>query len=276
MQEESFFNQILEQAKKQRRKIGISIVFDLTPEIVKSLEKSKEIADVVIYGKEIPGFECVVMSGDKEIGERMVLDYQTRKIDQFVRGQIDDFGMVEQFKKSFNIDPSERRVDTALVAAPNGYEFFLIGGSNPDCQNLEEKKRHTDGVLWYLQEYFPGVKPKVAVMATCRPGSYGKDPVMSGTFDEAEAMVKYLNKKNIEAKNVHIEIEKAMEWGANVVLAARGAIGNQIFRVLYYLCKGKIYCCPTIFPSKGIYEDNSRNETDWYPHFVVAAAYANK
>lgn len=276
MTSESFFNQILSQARKKRRRIGIGIVFDLTPEILDSLKRGQEIADVVVYGREIQGFECVPMTGDKEIGEKMVLDYKSGKIDQFVRGQIDDFGTVEQFKKSFNIDPTEKRVDTALVVDLKGNEFFLIGGSNPDCQNIEDKKRHTDGVLWYLHEYFPSLKPKVAVMATCRPGSYGKDPVMSATYDEAESMVKYLNEKGIETKNVHIEIEKAMEWGANVIVAARGSIGNQIFRVLYYLCGGKIYCCPTIFPGKGIYEDNSRNETDFYPHIATAVAYANK
>jgi len=54
---------------------------------------------------------------------------------------------------------------------------------------------------------------KVAVMATCRHSSYGKDSVMSQTYDEAETVVKHLTAEGIEAKNVHIEIEAAKEWG---------------------------------------------------------------
>jgi len=37
---------------------------------------------------------------------------------------------------------------------------------------------------------------------------------------------------------------------------------------------GKNKLTPTIF-SKGSYEDNSRNEVDWYPHILFACALAN-
>ena len=109
-------------------------------------------------------------------------------------------------------------------------------------------------------------------MATCRPGSYGRDPVMSKSYDEAEAVVKHLTDKDVEAKNVHIEIENAVQW-ANVIMAANGTIGNQIFRAILYLGGGQNLACPTVFPGYGQYEDDSRNEQDWYPHIVAAAAY---
>ena len=111
-------------------------------------------------------------------------------------------------------------------------------------------------------------------MATCRPGSVGRDPVMTKTYIEAEAIVKHLKSLGYYAENVNIEIERAVKF-ANLVIPARGTIGNQIFRAIAYLSKGKILACPTYFPGKLIYEDDSRNETDWYPHILFAAALAN-
>ena len=86
---------------------------------------------------------------------------------------------------------------------------------------------------------------------------------------------KYLKRRNINTRNVNIEIEEAKKWGANLVLPARGMIGNQIFRTILYLGGGKNYFCPTIFSGKGVYADNSRNEKDWFYHLIFAQYLAN-
>jgi predicted methyltransferase MtxX (methanogen marker protein 4) len=121
----------------------------------------------------------------------MMQDFKSEKLDQLVRGQVDDLAMVEEGKKLFGIDPKLKRIDMALVRDDFNREWFLTGASNPDLQTLEEKIRVSTQLSKWLKETFK-IKPKIAVMATCRPGSYGKDPVMSQTFDEAEAVVKHL------------------------------------------------------------------------------------
>lgn len=278
---------ILSLAKKRRRRIGIAIL-KADQEIIGSLKRASEVAEVVVYGQSIEGFENVAPSpptplrqgeGGRrpgeglEVGVQMIRDYKEGKIDRLVRGQVDDLSMVEEAKELFGIDPKERRVDIVLMRDACGREFFLTGVSNPDLQTLEEKIRvSTESAKW-IKETF-GIDPKIAVMATCRPGSYGKDPVMSQTFDEAEAVVKHLQSLGYYAENVHIELERAVET-ANLIVPARGTIGNQIFRAVIYLGGGKNLACPTYFPGKLIYEDNSRNEQDWYPHIVFAAALAN-
>jgi predicted methyltransferase MtxX (methanogen marker protein 4) len=267
----SLFPTILKMAKKKRRTIGISIL-KTNPEITKSLKKAKSVADIVVYGAKIPGFKNVSGKG-MELGIQLIQDFKNGKIDQLVRGQVDDLGLVEEAKKLFGIDKNLRRIDLALVHDDFGREWFLTGASNPDLQTLEEKIRVSTELSKWLAETFK-IKPKIAVMATCRPGSYGKDPVMTQTFEEAEATVKHLKSLGYTAENVHIEIERAMEF-ANLVLPARGTIGNQIFRAIAYLSKGQILASPTIFPGKLVYEDNSRNEQDYYPHIIFAAALAN-
>jgi len=275
---QKLFDFILEKAKRQRRKIAIGIIQTEYPEIIESLKRAKEYVEVISVGKKIEGFECIPLKSDEEIGRKMVQMLKNGQIDQFVRGQIDDFGCVEEFKKEYGIDPEEKRLDLALLEDPKGHQFFLTMASNPDGQDLQDKLRFVDGITEWLSKEFK-IKPKVAVMACCRPESYGKDPVMTQTYDEAEAVVKHLEEKGIEAKNVNVEIEKAIEWGANLILPARGTIGNQIFRVLYYLCGGKNLASPTLFKKDTQYigyEDNSRNETDWFPHLIFACAWINK
>jgi len=273
MSKNSIQNLIQERAKIKRCKIGISIINE-TDEILESIKKAEDVADVVIYSNhEIPGFETRVFSSDEEIGRAMVSDYKNGEIGQFVRGQVDDFGVVDEFKRQFDIPEEEKRIDLALLEDFYKRQFFLVMTSNPEGQTLEDKIRIIDGATTWMKEEF-NYDPKVAVMATCRPGSVGKDPVMTKSYEEAEKVVEFLEKKGVEARNIHIELQSALPW-ANVVMASNGTIGNQIFRALVLLGGGKNLITPTIFPGKGVYEDNSRNETDWYFHIVFACALAN-
>ncbi len=274
---DSIFEKVLDKAKQKRRRIGITI-FRTDDEIISSLKKAQDLAEVIIYGKKIDGFDCVEMEPEgklqENIGRKIVQDFKAGKIDQFVRGQVDDFGVVEEFKQQYGIPKEEKRVCFGLMQDVFGRETFMTIISNPEGQDMADKKRIVDPTAEWLQNQF-GMKPKIAVMASCRPGTYGKDPAMSKTYDEAEELVKYYTDKGYEAKNVHIELEKAMGW-ANILVPANGAIGNQIFRTLLYLGNGKNLASPTLFPGKGIYEDDSRNEKDWYPHIAAASAWAAK
>ncbi len=268
---EKFSTVINQLSKKAKNRVGIAIIKP-SPTIVGSLKRANKVAEVVVYGKKIQGFESVPL-GEKAVGPRLIQDFKEHKIHQLVRGQIDDLSMVEYAKKLFNIEGHLKRVDIAIVKDTYGREYGLTGCSNPDLQNLEEKIRVANALAYWVKTVIK-IKPKIAVMATCRPGSYGKDPTMSQTYDEAEALVKNLRRNGLTAKNIHIEVEKAIEF-ANLIIPARGTIGNQILRALYFLGKAELLACPTYFPGKLIYEDNFRNEQDWYSHIVFANALAN-
>lgn len=274
MSNQKSISQIVEErGKKKRCRIGISILEE-NQEILDSLEKSQEIADVVVYSDhEIEGFETKIFGSEEEIGRNMVLDYKSGEIDQFVRGQVDDFGMIQEFKKQFEITEDEKRLCLGLLEDAHEREFFLTMASNPEGQTLEDKIRIVEGACKWIKDEF-GIDPKVAVMATCRPESVGKDSLMTKSYEDAESLVEYLNEKGYEAKNIHIELQNALPW-ANIIAPSNGTIGNQIFRSIVLLGGGKNKLTPTIF-SKGAYEDDSRNETDWYPHILFACALANK
>lgn len=271
----SLFGPILEKVKNSpKKRVAISL-FQTDPEILESLNRAKEYVNIVVVGNKIVGFECIETNAE-EGGFKLLELWEQGKVDQIVRGQVDDLGMVDKFKQWKGIEPAEKRVDVGLLETVTGWQFFMTAASNPDAQDYQDKERLTMGTIEFIKKYFPQTKIKVAVMATCRPGSVGRDPVMTQTYEEAEQLVKKLESMGIEAKNVHIEVEKAVEWGATLLVPARGAIGNQIFRGVLYLGNGKNYITPTYFPGKGIYEDNSRNEKDWFPHLIFASYLASK
>ena len=259
-------------ASKGRRRIGISILDE--DGSIDSLKKAQDYADIVIYSNhEINGFETKIFDIEDEIGRNLVRDYKSGEIDQFVRGQVDDLSLVEEFKQQFEIPNNIKRITFALLEDIHNRQFFLCIASNPEGQTYDDKKRIVDSICEWMQSSF-SLAPKVAIMATCRPGSIGNDPLMTRSFEEAEVLVSFLRSKNVEAKNIHIELESSLPW-ANLVAASNGTIGNQIFRALVYLGGWKNLLTPSIFPGYGMYEDNSRNETDWFPHILFASAAAN-
>jgi len=264
---------IEEKAKKRRCKIGISIINE-TPKILKSLKKAKNIADIIIYSNhKIKGFEAKIIKNNNEIGRSMVADYRNGKIDQFVRGQSDDWSTVDEFKKQFNIPKNNKRLHCAFLEDIKKRGFFLTCASNREGHTLSDKKRISiEACRWMKKEF--GVNPKVAVMATCRPGTVGRDKITTKSYREAENLVKLLEEEGYEAKNIHIELQNALPW-ANLIIPSNGTIGNQIFRALVLLGGGKNLLTPTIFPEKGFYEDNSSNEQDYYSHIIFSCAMAN-
>ena len=98
----SLFQTLEDKAKQKRRRIGISILRWNDP-IRASLEKAKAIADIIVYGDPKYGFDGLTNNNQEEVGRQMVRDFKAGKLDQFVRGQVDDFGTVDEFKKQFGV-----------------------------------------------------------------------------------------------------------------------------------------------------------------------------
>lgn len=271
---QSIVDFIQQKAFQKKRKIGITILQE-SDEIMESLKRTQEFADIVVYSDhQVRELETKVLTNEDEIIETLIQDYKQGKIDQFVRGQVDDFKTEQKFKEYFSVPEKEKRLSFAIIEDVHNNQFVLSVASNPEGQNYKDKERILDGVTKWMQGEV-NMTPKVAVMATCRPQSVGKDPVMTQSYEDAENLVKFLSDKGIEAQNIHIELQKAVPW-ANVIAASNGAIGNQIFRALVLLGGGKSYFVPSYFSSGYSYEENSRNERDYYYHIMFACSLANK
>lgn len=266
----------LNKAKKRKRKIGIGII-NPRPSVLRGLKQAKKYADLTIVGRRIPGFKNIPARTDDEASQKLVSLLKNREIEGLVVGQLKASYTYHEFCRQFKKpeESLEEKICACVIQSPNGWSFVSGSPSLYQGMTLNYKIKETERLAKYIKEEL-GLEPKIAVMASRRPsGQAGKYPIIEEDFQRAEELTKYLLRKSYNVKNFYIEYEKAMEWGANLIMPPFGIVGNTIFRVLTYLAGWQLI--NTTFLDTGeVYEGGSRNENDYFNHIVVAVAAANK
>ncbi len=271
---------IRENLKKGKQKIGFGLL-KKDKEIITSLRKAKKYANLVIVGPKslgkISGFDCVLAKNpEKKLAEIL---YQG-EVNGIVRGTIDDFKTFEAYQDFVGKKKTAKMKELAVLEDGYGRQFFISEASNPAGWTKEEKIHNVEGIIEFMKEL--KMKPKIGVIAGTRHDTYkrkkkiktGVVGILNKTYEQAEAVVKHFKRKRYQIKNYAIELNGAVEDGCNIIVPPNGMVGNQWFRALCLIGKGKILICSrTNLPH--VYEDNSRNEKDFSFHIKWAAAWAN-
>lgn len=271
---------INENLKKGKARIGFGLL-KKDDEIIDSLNKAKEFADIVIVGPkelgEIEGFECVLVENPEERLAEML--YQ-REVDGIVRGTIDDFKTFETYQRLVGEEKTKEMKELSMLEDAYGRQFFVSEASNPGGWAKEEKIHNVEGIIEFMKEL--GMEPKIGTIAGTRHGTYerkkdikeGVVGILNKTYEEAEEVANYFKEKGYDSKNYAIELNGAVEDGCNILVPPNGMVGNQWFRALCLIGGGKI-----VIASRSnlphVYEDNSRNEKEFEYHIKWAAAWAN-
>lgn len=271
------FNKKIEQLlKKGRPRIGFGLA-EPDKEIIKSLQKSKKYADIILVGlaaiKNVKGFKVVV---DDNPEERLAAMLAKDEVQGIVRGTIDDFKTYEAYQR---LTGEKETINPALMQDTSGRQFFMSPGSNPEGWKKEERLSIALAVAEFAKEW--GIKLKIAVLAAERHDTYPrrkhiKDGVvgfLNRTYEDAEWLVSQLQAAGHDAKNWSIDFNPAVESGCNLIIPVNGMVGNQTFRGMY-ICGGKILAAPRLGLSR-CYEDNSRTEKDYAYHIKWLAAWIN-
>lgn len=271
---------INENLRKGKPKIGFGLK-EKNEEIINSLEKAQDCAEVIIVGPtelgEVEGFECVLVDNPEERLAKMLVDGE---IDGIVRGTIDDFKTFEAYTGLVGKEKTAKMINPVFLEDAYGRQFFLEPASNPEGWTKEEKIKIVEGIIEFMKEF--GMTPKIGLLAGVRHDSYqrrkeikeGVVGILNKTYEDAEEVAKHFKDKGYEAKNYAIDLSVAMEEGCNIVIASNGMVGNQIFRALCLIGGGKMLIAPRLnLPHP--YEDNSRQEKDYSYHIKYAAAWAN-
>jgi len=267
-------NYFLKKAKQQRRKIGIVIAKPI-PETIKSLKKASQYASlIVITPTKIKGLDCIVEKKIDKASRILVTLLKKGEVNGIVRGQAKDSTTLKLFFKIFNKKeiPANRKVYGTLLK--KGNKIIALGtASIYQGLNLADKKYEADQIIKYLTNL--NIKPKIAVMSARRNTSIkNKFLMIERLHQQAEKLVKYLNQKGYQAKNYAFEYETAINDGCNLILCPLGIVGNAFLRALIYLGGWQIIA--SCYLGLGVvYEDGSRNETDFFWHIVHAAARCN-
>lgn len=264
----------LQKAQGRRRKIGIVIMRPI-PQTVESLRKASRYADLVVIGPSvIKEFECIVEPDQDKAADTLLTLLKEGKIEGIVRGQAKDSATLHAFYRKFGKPeiPSSRKLCPGILR--KGDTTIVIG----TCSiyhgiSLEDKKYEADKLIAYMESL--GMIPKIAVMATRRPTSIvGEYALIEEGWGRAEELVAYLVGKGYNAKNYWFEYETAVAEGCNLILCSYGIVGNCFFRALVYLGGWEVLASPYLDVGV-VYEDGSRNETDFFWHIVHAVAMCN-
>lgn len=247
-------------------------------EILESLERAKQYADITLVGseaiKDIKGFEIITSDDpNRKIIDILLAD----EVDGMVRGTLDTHITYEYYQEKTGEDVL---FEPALIQATNGHQFFMAPVSNREAWDLEEKLQQVIGTAKFIKEW--GVEPKVAITTGIRIPTYERKKdvkdgwvgMLNKTHEDAEHLVAELKKEGIGAKNYEIESNTALKDGCNLLIAPNGMVGNQMFRMLLF-SGAKILAATRVGLSK-FYEENSRTEKDFEFHVKWIAAMINK
>ena len=272
---------IRERIKLGKPKIGFGLK-EPNKEILKSLVKSKKYAEIVLVGpnaiKNVKGFQKIISEEpEKELAKTLF----NEEFDGITRGTIDDFKTFESYSDLIGQEKAKKIIGLALMEDFYGRQFFLSNGSNPHGWTKEEKIWDCEGVIKFMEAEL-GIRPKIGLITGIRHETYarkkdiegGVQAILNQTYEDAEFIVDYFAKKEIDAKNYAIEIETALKDGCNIIVPPNGMVGNQIFRTLILVGGGKLLTGSRAnLPHP--YEDNSRSETDFETHIRWLVTWIN-
>lgn len=260
-------NRILELAQLKKQRIGIGIK-KATPNIIVSLVKASEFADIVVVGEAADNFESKVVEEEK-IEPTLVDLLGDGSIAGIVRGQGDAYRLRDCICKKFNYNISNI-FDVPIIEHPD-HDFIFVPCSNSQGWTKEQKIQLVDVSLEFLSKF--NIAPKIGFLTAVRPGSRGRNGKLDETYQDADYLVDYYTKKNLIAKNYNIELETAFNDQANIIVTVNGIAGNQTSRAL--VCLGGLKWVLPVLGIKENVNENFRNETDFFHHLIFAVARAN-
>lgn len=272
----SFFDAFEQKARQQKRTLAIGLTHP-DQEIIDSLKKASQYADLVIVGSEIPGFTSYPTKDDDEATKLIIQMLKEKQVDGIVRGQLKDSSTFKEFFKQFGKEeiPSKRKVSPCIMQSADGkHEFVMSEASIYHGMTYEDKLFLAERTIKYIEDDL-GVKPKIAVMSARRPTSIvGEYPLIEEVDERCLKVADALEAKGYEVKRCYFEYEAALEWGANYIIPQMGMVGNAVFRALHYMSGWKILSCPYL-DLGAVYEDGSRNQKDFFYQIVHAVAQVN-
>lgn len=260
-------SRILELATIKKQRIGIGIK-KATPEIINSLVKASEFADIFVVGEEVANFESRKVEEEK-IEQTLVDLLGDGSIAGIIRGQGDAYRLRDHVCQQFNYNISNM-FDVPIIEHPE-HEFIFVPCTNAQGWTKEQKIQLVNLSIELLKKF--KIRPKIGFLTAVRPGSRGRNEVFDETYRDADYLVDYYVQKKLIAKNYNIELETAFNDRANIIVTVNGIAGNQTSRALVTLGGLK-----WVLPVLGIKEnlnENFRNETDFSHHIIWAVARAN-
>ena len=258
---------ILEYAKKKRAKVAIGLV-KTNPEIIASLHRAEEYADVFVVGEKVDGLKFKFVpeqsNRDTAVGREMANMLKKGEIDAIVRGNIEAYDCLHEVANLFG---HKKILRTAIIKDQLGREFLLAPAALAEGNSMEERLWMASKMAEFLNSL--GILPKIAVLQIY------DTPVtesIAQSMDEAIYIAEKLKKQGWKVDFVGYAIEKAVEF-CNVIVSRNGIIGNAIWRTITGFKAGQDLGDFSLIPE--VLVDDSKFWDDYFQPILFAVALVN-
>jgi predicted methyltransferase MtxX (methanogen marker protein 4) len=247
------------------------------PDLIGELASATEFAEILIVGPlglELPPEWTVVRAAEPE--RKLASMLATGEIDGLLRGTLDAVKTLDAYMQaSGEVDPT----CPALIEDAHGRQFFLSAVTNHEGFTRAERLHEATITAAFMRQL--GIEPRVAVYAAARHGTVNAlemqsdrvSRLLAESYRDAEWLADSLCSAGLNALNMTIELNVAIEQGYDLHVPVNGIIGNQIARA-FMVSGGKMLAAPRIGFSRP-YEDNSRTEGSLHHHVRWLTALAN-
>ena len=163
----NLYDKIINKARLKRRRIGIGLA-EVDEEIISGLEKCKPIADIIVVGSKIDGFECHT---SEYPNKELVTMLKKKEIDGMVWGNL-GLGIknrYEELKKQFNISKIYR---CSLIRDAIGREFFFGPTGLNEGYKRDDKIIYIEKVINLIKKF--DLEPKIGLLSPITHGEIGR------------------------------------------------------------------------------------------------------
>ncbi|MBI5135758.1 MAG: hypothetical protein HZA24_00315 [Nitrospirae bacterium] len=218
----------IQSACKRRRRIGIGAV-EVTEKFRDSLREGACVADVIVVGAEVDGYECVPATGGEEAtADQLIALAASGQVDGVVRGQLYYSYYHDAFREQFNIPRDV--MCPCLIEDICGNEWFLTPVVQHDATSVAGRSYLATQAAKICEAL--GVEPVIGVLAADNERGYLR--LVDQSLDDAEKISGMLRKRGYRSDIYPLRIDKAA-FECNIVVPMDGTLGNFVCRTLGYL-----------------------------------------
>jgi predicted methyltransferase MtxX (methanogen marker protein 4) len=213
-----------------------------------SLEVATEVADIILVGGQIQGYESadVLSSDGSAVAARLFSLAKQQTVDAIVRGQIDYVTFHQQFRNAF--PELDRDVMCISLLRSDKHEWFMAPVVHHDETGVEGRCYLARQAARICQQL--GVVPSIGILAADDPEGYGEQifralPIAQtvlADYKNAKAIEEVLRGEHLHATVFPLRIDEAVNR-CNVVVPMDGIIGNFLHRALGYIGGVKMGGC---------------------------------
>ena len=166
-----------------------------------------------------------------------------KNVDGAVRGSFKANVILKELRSQLKLDKNVSSARFALVQHPlSGRAMYLAPVGIEEGRSFKEKEFIVTKGIELLQ--LIGIDPVIDVLAAgISPDDIGRDEYADKTISDAEKIINLVKEKqkNIDIKTSGIQIENALEEGANLIIFPDGINGNLLYRSLVHITDWKSF-----------------------------------